>query len=289
MKQLNILVDMDEVLVDLLPTWIGCLNLQFGTNVDYRDISSWDICQYFPGSTEEQTWEVLGSESFWRLIEPKEGAVDYLQILLAQGHRVFVVTASHYDTVAAKIRGALIRHFPFIHWENIIITAHKQMIRGDVLVDDGIHNLIGGDYAKILMDMPHNQGIDAERYGVVRAKNWVDVCVEICRISNSIEKGGEKEMTIQTNTYLQPVKPITPVVAAHKEGGQKKSVTLFTTGCPKCTVLKQKLDTKGVLYAVNTSKEQMEKLGITQVPVLKVDETLLTFAEANDWVNQQKG
>ena len=64
-------------------------------------------------------------------------------------------------------------------------------------------------------------------------------------------------------------------------------ITLYTTQCPKCNVLKRKLDTKGVQYTENTSVEEMALLGIVHVPVLQIETDLLDFAEANIWVNQQ--
>lgn len=64
-------------------------------------------------------------------------------------------------------------------------------------------------------------------------------------------------------------------------------VVLYTTGCPKCGVLKKKLDAKGIEYQENNSVTEMASLGITKVPVLKVEDRLLEFVEANDWINQQ--
>jgi len=64
-------------------------------------------------------------------------------------------------------------------------------------------------------------------------------------------------------------------------------VTLYTTGCPKCKVLKSKLEAKGVKYLENNSVMEMLRLGIEQVPVLKVGDELLEFSAANDWINQQ--
>ena len=62
-------------------------------------------------------------------------------------------------------------------------------------------------------------------------------------------------------------------------------VILYSTGCPKCKVLKKKLEAKGIEFnEVNSTKELIE-LGITQVPVLKVDGNLYEFMEANNWIN----
>lgn len=64
-------------------------------------------------------------------------------------------------------------------------------------------------------------------------------------------------------------------------------VVIYTTGCPKCGVLKKKLDAKGIKYEENNSVMEMLSLGITQVPVLKVEDKLLEFSEANNWINKQ--
>lgn len=65
-------------------------------------------------------------------------------------------------------------------------------------------------------------------------------------------------------------------------------IVLFSTGCPKCSILKKKLEQKGIVYQGNNSVEEMLGIGITQVPVLKIGSRLLEFADANDWVNKQE-
>ena len=63
------------------------------------------------------------------------------------------------------------------------------------------------------------------------------------------------------------------------------SITLYSTGCPKCKVLKSKLEEKNIEFVEKDSVEEMIGLGITQVPVLSVDGVLLGFKEAVTWVN----
>lgn len=62
-------------------------------------------------------------------------------------------------------------------------------------------------------------------------------------------------------------------------------IILYSTGCPKCEVLKKKLKAKNIEYVENNNVEDMESLGINQVPVLSVDGNLMGFAEANNWIN----
>lgn len=62
-------------------------------------------------------------------------------------------------------------------------------------------------------------------------------------------------------------------------------VILYTTFCPKCNVLKSKLDEAGISYKIVTSIDEMIELGIMTSPVLSVNGQLLSFIEAVDWVN----
>ncbi len=65
--------------------------------------------------------------------------------------------------------------FPFLDWEHIIITNNKQLVRGDILIDDGPHNLVGGEYFKILFDRPHNRNYDDAANGMLRLHTWQEI------------------------------------------------------------------------------------------------------------------
>ncbi len=64
-------------------------------------------------------------------------------------------------------------------------------------------------------------------------------------------------------------------------------IILYSTGCPRCEVLKKKLAEKSVKYTEVASVDDMLALGIKEVPVLSVDSGLMSFKEAVDWVNNQ--
>lgn len=62
-------------------------------------------------------------------------------------------------------------------------------------------------------------------------------------------------------------------------------VTLYSTGCPKCKVLVTKLDSKNINYNVVSDINVIISKGINTVPVLEVDNNLMDFKTAVDWVN----
>ncbi len=66
-------------------------------------------------------------------------------------------------------------------------------------------------------------------------------------------------------------------------------ITLYSTGCPKCRVLKKKLDAADIPYTVIDDVDVMMSLGMQSVPVLKVGDELLSFEEAVRYADRQKG
>ena len=64
-------------------------------------------------------------------------------------------------------------------------------------------------------------------------------------------------------------------------------VVLYTTECPQCGVLTKKLEAKGIKFTKNTDVETMLNMGIDAVPMLAVDDKLLSFTDAVAWVNAQ--
>ncbi len=65
------------------------------------------------------------------------------------------------------------------------------------------------------------------------------------------------------------------------------NIVLYSTGCPKCKILKQKLDKKGIPYTENNSVQEMLKLGLVQAPALSVDGELLLFDAALAFVQNK--
>lgn len=174
-KTYTILIDMDDTIENLLVPWISWLNSKYGTFVKPEEVIDWDIDKFFPTLTRYEVFEPVYTEDFWDMVMPKDGAVEYVKKLIDDGHKVYICTNSNYKTLKSKMDKALFRYFNYLTWSNVIIARDKQMVNADFLIDDGVHNIIGGGYQGILMDAPHNWYFDEKAHGVFRAKTWEDV------------------------------------------------------------------------------------------------------------------
>ena len=174
-KKLRILVDMDDTIERLLEELVNRANRKFHQHVAVEDVTDWSIAPAFEGITKSQIMDAMNDEGFWMNVDPVPGAAEALKHFMDEGHEVYIVTATEMEHVTDKMRDLLFRCFPFLSWKQVVITRNKQLIRGDVLIDDGIHNLEGGDYAKILFTAPHNRYYDAEANGMIRADSWDEI------------------------------------------------------------------------------------------------------------------
>lgn len=64
-------------------------------------------------------------------------------------------------------------------------------------------------------------------------------------------------------------------------------VTLYSTNCPKCNILKAKLNAKGVDFIENNDINLMISRGFTSSPMLEVDNEVMNFTNANKWINER--
>lgn len=67
-------------------------------------------------------------------------------------------------------------------------------------------------------------------------------------------------------------------------------IKMLTTHCPRCIVLKKKLDAKNVQYEEITDEKVIESYGVDFVPALVLDEdTILDYNASIMWVNSYYG
>lgn len=65
-------------------------------------------------------------------------------------------------------------------------------------------------------------------------------------------------------------------------------IILYSNNCPKCKILKTKLDEKNIKYTSCSNLEEMLTKGFKSVPMLEVDNIIYTFNEAIKWVTNNE-
>ena len=64
-------------------------------------------------------------------------------------------------------------------------------------------------------------------------------------------------------------------------------IVLFSNNCPRCKILKAKLEQSNIEFKENNDVELMTQKGFTTVPMLEVDGVIYNFKEAVDWIKER--
>lgn len=65
------------------------------------------------------------------------------------------------------------------------------------------------------------------------------------------------------------------------------NVILYSTGCPKCNILKKKLADAKIDYKIIEDVDVMVSKGLKEVPWLEVDGNLMNFVDSSKWINER--
>ena len=165
-------VDLDDVLWDLCDAWLKRYNIITDADVQPEDIKSWAIEQYILPNTKEMLFYILEQKDFWETVRPISGAVDTLHRLMQDSYNVYVITASNYKTLPAKLN-RFFELFPFANQNQIVVTKEKQLLDLDLMIDDNPENLCYASYEKLLFDRPSNRWVKKD--DIKRVYTWTEI------------------------------------------------------------------------------------------------------------------
>lgn len=166
---MKIIFSMDDVLVESTLRWVEVINEFWNQEATIDDITDRDIALFFPSVNREYLSEYLQFDWFWYSVKPSEYAIEYLR-RLKKDHEVYVATTAELKSAEPKLNACLLRNFPFIEQDDIIILKNKALLDCDWLIDDNPDVLKNSKAKTILIDRPWNRQCDTSSY-IYRAKN----------------------------------------------------------------------------------------------------------------------
>lgn len=179
---MRIIVDVDNVLNNLCEAVLEVYNEDANDNLTKEQIQSYFIEDFVKLEYRKTLKNYFLDKRVWKKIELKENCQEYLAKLYNSGHQIVFCTATEPDNFKKKANW-LQRNFPFIDIrKSLFCCPIKQILRGDILIDDYIRNFGGTTYSICLAE-PWNQHFltDKKRF---RVNNWK----EIYEIIKKIEK-----------------------------------------------------------------------------------------------------
>ena len=183
-------LDVDDVLLECVPYAIKLANekYKFDPPLTIHEVDRWGKL----GTRADVIFEFF-TEEFFRTQPVIEGAKEFVR-KLSQMTEVFICTSVYpqFMSIRAEI---LMKEFPEIPPENIYMASRKDKLNVDILLDDGMHNVMKSNAAyPILMRRPWNQSAT----GMLAVNNYDEFLklVEVISSSYSMMKDDYKNPSI---------------------------------------------------------------------------------------------
>jgi 5'(3')-deoxyribonucleotidase len=178
----TVILDMDDTIADCVAHWISILNDRYECNLEREDITDWKIANTPKmkeiGLSESQIFSPMNEVGFFRSLPLKKGAKEGVDILLQRYKVVIATSLPLFRPPGVQLRHAedkvewLEEHFPyFVETKNIIISKRKDLIKGDLLIDDAPQFIKMFQGNVLIMDAPWNRKLT----NLPRAESWAQV------------------------------------------------------------------------------------------------------------------
>lgn len=180
---MRILIDLDGVIYCLHDEWFGRYNAATGDSLKAEDVRGWGTHEYCKNGKE--VYDYLKEYGVWYQGKAIPGAHQGIQRLVNLGHEVVIVSSPFWDSVwCAFDKGRWVKdNLPMIGVKNVVLTHRKDLVTGDVLIDDAVHNLESFPGYKVLFNQPWNEGYNAHNNGMIRVMDWKEVVRAIKNLS----------------------------------------------------------------------------------------------------------
>lgn len=177
----RILVDVDAVVADLMPVWLGLYNKDYSDTLETRDILKWGIHEIVKPECGTAIFDYLVYPTLYDDVKPIDGAISSIRWLRQHSYDVRFVTSGVFES---KIRwlgnhGLLIGE-NFLYSPDVVVAHDKSIIKADIMIDDNPKNCDSFQGKSILFAQPWNKEYHGHSYSF-RADGWIDVIQYLAR------------------------------------------------------------------------------------------------------------
>ncbi len=168
---MTLFVDMDEVLADTFGAHIKHYNNLYGEKLTKKDCMGYEVWQSVPEDRRNSIHEHVYENGFFRNLIPIDNSIEVLREL-NEVYDVYIASAAmQFPNSLEEKHYWLEEHFPFIPWQRQILCGNKDILKGDILIDDRKYNLESFDGRTLLFTSPHNVNTN----GFERVNTWEEV------------------------------------------------------------------------------------------------------------------
>lgn len=159
---------MDGVLSDIYGQFIKYEQNDLGLTQSIKDLT---------GKLEYEAFKnhdkYVNSENFFYSAIAIQDSIETVR-RLNDVYQVFIVSsAMQFPLSLTEKMNWLTKYFPFLSWKQIVFCGSKEIVYGDIMIDDHFKNLDNFQGQTLLFTQPHN--IDKQTEKHTRVNSWREI------------------------------------------------------------------------------------------------------------------
>jgi 5'(3')-deoxyribonucleotidase len=172
---LTIALDVDDVVADTSTAWVAAVNARHGMVLSVRDWTEWGLGNIYGDEIANKLYAELGIVDFYDRVVPCTGAVEAIRELRGAGLRCIFVTREVDGPGMSGRKWSWLQNHGLAgpeHRRDYFEAIDKSVFRAELLVDDGLHNVLPFPTGGVLMTRPWNTSATDLPTKVQRASDW---------------------------------------------------------------------------------------------------------------------
>lgn len=164
--------DIDDVILDLVPTWLDAYNRDYNDSLTKDKLTDWNIASFVKPECGTKIYDYIAFSDIFYGSNPVVGALDGVNKFRSWDYRIIFVTAN--DPEGCKF--PWLKEHGFIKDRKDFIVAYdKSLILADILIDDKYDNVISFPREAILFTQPWNEKYDYDYRSYGWNGGWSDI------------------------------------------------------------------------------------------------------------------
>ena len=155
-------IDMDEIICNFLGKLLYQCKEKLNIDIKLSDIKQWELKHYI----DEEGIKLFNTKGFFADLEPIDGAIEYLEKLHDEGHKIFIISSPQNEYCVFEKYQWVKKYLPFFPIGNLILVGNKgellSKIYDGILFDDCGKYLEMFRGISVAMDMPYNKDADCD-------------------------------------------------------------------------------------------------------------------------------
>ena len=159
---MRIICDMDEVIVDMMNPLLKRYNEKYNSDITIEDVTQWELPQDMK--------DIYMERDFFYELPLIDDALMGICQLKSWGHEIIIATNHSDNGYIANQKVSWMKEMMPGSSANMMIGARKDLLQGDVIIDDNADYLINSPCPiKICMDRPWNRELEEREYLAISA------------------------------------------------------------------------------------------------------------------------